>query len=101
MSDAEEIMKSTKLIQSKENPTLFLCECGQQVLEAYFDTFGYLHISGEEVCPKCGRMIDEDLLNEDEVINKDDYEEIASDNFVEWVRKFKDKENVFSAEEKG
>lgn len=91
-------MKPTKLIRSKKDPTLFLCECGQQVLEAYFDGSGYLHISGVEQCPKCNRPVDEDLLDEDEVIDKDKYDEIARNDFIEWVRKFKNGGSVFSAE---
>ena len=93
-------MKPTKLIRSKKDPTLFLCECGQQVIEAYFDGFGYIHISGVERCPKCGRSVDEDLLDEDEVIDKDSYEEIARDAFVEWLRKFKNEGSVLSVVER-
>lgn len=66
-------MKPTKLIKSKKDPTLYLCECGQQVVEAYFDELGYLHTSSVECCPKCGRPVDEDLLEEDDVVEYDSY----------------------------
>lgn len=60
-------MKTTKLIKSKVDKTVFLCECGNPVLEAFFDKLGYLHTAGVEKCFQCGRIVNEDNLDEDEV----------------------------------
>ena len=60
-------MKTTKLLKAPYDKTTFTCECGTPVVDAFFDELGYLHTSSVEVCPKCGCIVDEELLNEEDV----------------------------------
>lgn len=57
--------------KSKDDKTTFLCDCGYPVLSAFFDNLGYLHTSlhadNDGRCFQCKRLINEELLNEDEV----------------------------------
>lgn len=60
-------MSVSKLKKSALDKTIFLCECGNPVLEAFFDKYGYLHTAGMEKCSICGKQINEDYLNEDDI----------------------------------
>ena len=58
------------LTRSNLDKTSFLCECGNPVVSAYYDSEGYLHTSGVEICNLCGLNIDEDTIDEKSIITE-------------------------------
>lgn len=59
--------KKAILIKESPNSIHFRCSCGKRVATIFFNSEGYLDSSSIDICPRCGAMVDEDDIPEEEI----------------------------------